>query len=91
MRRPPRLVARLGYDRRALAAQTLLTRVLLPLCHAFCDPQHTLNRVFGLGNPPVALRPGPGHLLALMIMFPPCLFYPAHRLLRWLADRAAAP
>jgi hypothetical protein len=85
------LVARLGYDRRALPAQTLLTWVLLPVCYAFTAPERNLNWVFGLGNPPERLLPGIGHVLVLMIVFPPCLFYPAHRLLGWIAGRAAAP
>jgi len=85
------LVARLGYDRRALPAQTLLTWVLLPVCYAFTGPERNLNWVFGLGNPPAPLLPGVWHVLALMIAFPLCLFWPAHLLLRRLAGRAAAP
>jgi len=83
------LVARLGYDRRALPAQTLLTWVLLPVCYAFTGPERNLNWVFGLGSPPVALLPGIGHVLALMIVSPLCLFYPAHRLLRRIGGPAA--
>jgi hypothetical protein len=76
------LVARLGYDRRALPAQTLMTWVLLPVCYAFTVPERNLNWVFGLGNPPEALLPGVWHVLVLMVAFPLCLFYPAHLMLQ---------
>ena len=85
------LVARLGYDRRALPAQTLLAWVLLPVCYAFTAPERNLNWVFGLGNPPEALLPGMWHVLLLMFAFPLCLFYPAHRLLLRFTARAVRP
>jgi hypothetical protein len=85
------LVARLGYDRRALPAQTLLTWVLLPVCYAFTGPERNLNWVFGFGSPPVALLPGMGHVLSLMVLLPLCLFYPAHRLLYRIGGPADRP
>jgi hypothetical protein len=83
------LVFRLGYDPRALPAQVLMTWVLLPLCYGLTAPERNLNWVFGLGNPPVTLLPGAWHVLVLMVVFPVCLFYPAHILLQRCAVRGA--
>jgi hypothetical protein len=84
------LVARLGYDRRALPAQVLMTWVLLPVCYGFTAPERNLNWVFGLGNPPETLLPGAWHVLVLMVVFPVCLFYPVHRVLRRFTAREPA-
>jgi len=88
------MVYRLGYDRRALAAQTLLTWVLLPFCYLFVDPARNINWVFGPGHPQ-SYVPGWLYLLAMMAGLPVMFYLPVHLLLRKLqwdhhADRLGA-
>ena len=83
------LVYRLGYDARALPAETLLTWVLLVVCYLFTDPERNLNWVFGIGNLPQTWMPGPLFLLLLMAVYPLFIFVPTHLLLR-MAFRARA-
>lgn len=78
------LVYRLGYDSRALRAQILLTWILLPVCYVFTDPDRNINWVFGIGSPPQPWLPGVGHVLLLMLVFPVCLFLPAHLVFKQL-------
>ena len=74
----------LGYDRRALIAQTLLAWVVLPFTYAVTTPQdENINWVRGLGArqtrfPPLAF------LALLMIGFPLCLYLPTHYALKAL-------
>jgi hypothetical protein len=76
------LVSRLGYDPRALPAQSLLTWVLLAVCYLFTDPERNLNWVFGIGGLPQTWMPGPLFLLLLMAAYPLCIFVPTHFLLQ---------
>jgi hypothetical protein len=46
------LVSRLGYDKRALVYQTLLTWVVLIVTYVATDPEKNINWVFGPGNQP---------------------------------------
>jgi hypothetical protein len=76
------LVWRLGYDRRAWAAQSVLALIVLPLCYFLTDPSDNINWVFGLGDQPQTLMP-PGHYLALlMTLFPLAVYLPTHLVLR---------
>ena len=81
------LLVRLGYDGRALWAQTLLTWIVLPVTYLVTDPAHNINLVFGLGTEPqTAIHP----LLYLgmeMILLPVVVCLPGHLLLRRLAGR----
>ena len=83
------LVYRLGYDRRALPAQLLLTWTLLPVCYFFTDTERNLNWVFGIGNPPQPLLPGFWHVLLLMGAISVAVILPTHLLLKRLFCRAA--
>jgi hypothetical protein len=76
------LIYRLGYDPRALPAQTLLTWVVLAVCYLFTDPERNLNWVFGIGDLPQTWMPGPLFLLLLMAAYPLCIFFPTHLLLQ---------
>jgi hypothetical protein len=82
---PPLLlfaVRRLGYDRRALPAQTLLCWILLPLCYFFTPPERDLNWVFGLFDKTQTRIPGGLYLLATMAGYVVFLYGPTHLLLR---------
>lgn len=77
------MLARFGYDRRALAYQTLLLWLVLPLTYAVTDPAKNINWVFGPGEPQTIIAP-PLYLLAMMILLPLCVHWPMHALLRRL-------
>jgi hypothetical protein len=78
------LVARLGYDRRAWAWQSLLAAVVLPATYRLTEPSENVNWVHGLGAP--RPRRHPWIYLALLILsFSLVLYLPPHLLLRaWL-------
>jgi hypothetical protein len=76
------MLARLGYDSRALLVQTALAWVVLPVTYAVTDPAKNINWVFGLGHPPRRRFSPRVHLLALMLGFPLLVYLPAHLLLR---------
>ena len=42
------LMWKLGYDRRAIVAQTVFAWVLLPVCYFFTSPADNVNWVFGV-------------------------------------------
>lgn len=76
------MLYRLGYDRRAWLAATLLCRVVLPATYLFTDPARNINWVFGLGETPQSLLPAPLYLIGLMLLFPFCVYLPTHLLLQ---------
>lgn len=81
---PPTLlwsVSRLGYDRRALAAQTGLAGIVLPVTYAVTEQRKNINWVFGFGRPPRTPVPRPLHLALLMIGLPLLVYRPTHRAL----------
>jgi hypothetical protein len=79
------LVWRLGYDRRAWIAQSLLACVVLPVCYFFTDPVRALNGVFGpSGEHPQTGIPSGWYLLLMMAFYPLCVFLPSHLIFRRL-------
>ena len=76
------MIYRLGYDTRAVYAQTLLIWVLLPACYMATDPARNLNWVFGIGNPPQTWVSEPLYLVLLMLAYPLFVFAPAHFMLK---------
>src|SRR5437660_8330428 len=78
------LVWRLGYDPRAVWAQTLLAWVVLPACYLLTDPAENVNWVFGPGKEPQHAMAPPLYLLLLMAAFPVGVYLPTHLVLRWL-------
>lgn len=77
------MVARYGYDRRALGMQTLVCWIVLVASYFISTRKENINFVFGLGEsePPV---PGPAYFAALMIAMPVLFYLPTHFvLLRW--------
>jgi long-chain acyl-CoA synthetase len=95
-------VWRLGYDRRALPAQTLFALVLLPVCY-FLTPRPpapatnpnaavNLNWVFGPGENTVQTWLAPGWYLALQLAFWPLVIYvPTHWALSRLFKKPGTP
>lgn len=84
------LVWRLGYDPRALLYQTLLGWTILLLTYLLTDPAKNINWVFGPGGAPQQIMPAWLYLLLMLVVFPLCIYWPTHRLLRWLFPSAAA-
>jgi hypothetical protein len=81
------LLFRLGYDRRALLAQTLLTWVVLPLCYLVTDPADNINFAFGPGKDPQTFMPPLLYLTIEMVLMPTVIFLPTHLLLERLFHR----
>jgi hypothetical protein len=81
------LVSRLGYDRRAWIAQTLMAWVVLPVCYCCTEPSDNINWVFGPGQQPQTwMRPGL-YVILLMVFFPLCVYLPTHLALRAMMPR----
>lgn len=76
------LVHRLGYDRRALPAQTLLFWVLLIISRLVTDPSRNINLVHGFGKEPQQWLPPGLYLVLLMVLYPLALYLPAHAMLK---------
>jgi hypothetical protein len=73
---------RLGYDSRALVAQTALAWVVLPLSYRLGDPKvENLNWVFGWTAKPQTRIPPLAYLGLMMVAFPLLIFLPTHLLL----------
>jgi hypothetical protein len=89
------LVWRLGYDRRALAAQTLFAWVTLLLCYLLVpeiDNDHAgnVNKIFGPSDDaPQTWMPPLAWVALLMLAYPLLIYVPTHFLFRFLAPSAA--
>lgn len=83
------LVHRLGYDRRALPAQTLLLWLLLAVSYLAAPPARNINLVHGLGREPQQWLPPSLYLALLMVLYPLILYLPAHALLQRLGKNGA--
>jgi hypothetical protein len=75
------LVHRLGYDRRALLAQTALAWVVLIATYLLSKPADNINWVFGPGSRPQHRLPPLVYLALVMIFFPTVVYLPTHWLL----------
>ena len=78
------LLYRLGYDRRALFAQTLLAWIVLPLSYFLTKPSDNVNWAYGMGGGTQKWMPAPLYLVLLMLAFPLVLYLPTHILLKRL-------
>jgi hypothetical protein len=76
------MVARLGYDAHALAAQTLLTWVLLPATYGLTKPADNINWVYGFGATARTRLPPHAHVALLMVAVPLIVYWPTHLLLQ---------
>jgi hypothetical protein len=77
----------LGYDTRAVYAQTLLIWVVLPVCYLATDPERNINWVFGIGNPPQTWVSGPLYLVLLMCAYPLLVLMPTHFIIKSVFHR----
>ena len=74
----------LGYDPRALPAQTVLAWVILPITYAVTNPKENINWVFGPGGRPQRRLPPRLYLALVLIFFPLIVYVPTHFALRAL-------
>ncbi len=85
------LVARLGYDPRALAAQTVLAWIVLPVTYAVVRPHdENINWVYGLGKRQTRISP-PTYLVLLMLAFPLVVYVPTHFALKAWSSAGTSP
>ncbi len=77
------LIYRLGYDGRALYAQTLAVWIVLPLTYLLTEPADNVNWAFGLGGPQSAFDPLV-YLAFLMVALPLVVCVPTHLVLQML-------
>lgn len=80
-------VAKLGYSRRALVWQTLLTWIVVPLTYLFTEAERNINWVHGpFGQPQDNLDPLL-YLFLLTLLWPLAVYLPVHLLMigwqRW--------
>jgi hypothetical protein len=81
------MVHALGYDARALPAQTALAWVVFPVTYALTDPKENINWVFGPGGEPQRRLPPRLYLLLVLLVFPLIVYVPTHFLLTALFGR----
>jgi hypothetical protein len=80
------LLRRLGYDRRALLAQTLLTWIVLVVTYLVTDPADNINLVFGIRVAPQTWMDPRLYLALEMIALPVVVCLPAHLVLKRLYE-----
>ena len=79
------MVIVLGYDTRALVAQTALAWVVLPLSYLVGDPKvENLNGVFGWSLTPQTRVPPLAHLGLVMLGFALLIYLPTHGVLLYV-------
>jgi hypothetical protein len=87
---PPLLlfsVFRLGYSRRGLLLQTLITWVLFPATYLLADPERNVNWVHGAFGTTDLEMPPLAWILILMAACPLLLYLPTHGLVIFLCRR----
>jgi hypothetical protein len=70
-----------GYDRRALAVQTLLTWIVLPVTYLVTDPAANINWVFGFGKESQTVIHPLLYLALGIILLPVVVYLPGHLVL----------
>lgn len=74
-------VARLGFDRHAIAWQTALTWLVIPLTYLFTDPERNINWVHGpFGQAPQDMLDPLVYLVGLMLLWPLVIYLPVQLL-----------
>lgn len=81
------LLYRIGYDRRALLAQTLLLWIVLPVTYLATDSVENINLVYGFGKEPQTLMHPLLHLVLEMALLPVAIYLPAHMVLQRIFNR----
>src|SRR5262249_27926942 len=64
------MLHRLGYDQHAFFWQTIVALVVLPLSYLTSNPRDNVNWVYGFGENPQRILPGPLFVILLMLLFP---------------------
>jgi hypothetical protein len=82
------LLFRLGYDHRALIAQTLLCWIVFPVSYLVSSPEANINFVYGFGGEPQQWMPPGLFIVFLMLAFPLALYLPMHLVLKMQFIRA---
>ncbi|PYQ41699.1 MAG: membrane-associated protein [Acidobacteria bacterium] len=80
-------VSRLGYDRRAVLAQTALCWIVLHASYLLTSPAENVNWVFGPRAKPQRRLHPIAYLAALMAFFPLAVYWPSHLVLAALFAR----
>jgi CDP-diglyceride synthetase len=80
-------LVRLGYDSRALVAQTVLGELVLVLSYLVTPPSQNINWVFGPGTRPQTRIPRLAYLACVMAFWPALVYWPTHSLLVGLLSR----
>jgi len=75
----------LGYDPRALPAQTALAWAVLVVCYLFTDPRKNINWVFGPGVRPQTWTSPRVYFAIVLLGFPLGVYLPTHLALTYLA------
>lgn len=76
------MLIRLGYDDRALPAQTVLAWVVLPVTWLVSTREKNINYVFGFGSVPQRRMHPLAYLAVLMLFVAVVIYVPTHFLLR---------
>ena len=84
------MLYRLGYDKRAFLAQTLVAAIVLPLSYFFGDPQQNINWVYGFGEKSQTRVPALWFLAFLTLMFPLAIYLPTHLVLDKIFGQASS-
>jgi len=77
-------LTQLGYDPRALSAQTVLGAIVLILSYLLTDPAENTNWVFGPGTKPQRWIAPPVYLAMVIVGFPLVIYWPTHLVLERL-------
>ena len=80
------MVSRLGYDGRALVAQTGLAWIVLPTSYLLTKRSENVNWVYGFGKRPQRWIGSGLYLALLMLAFPVVIYLPTHLILRAVFD-----
>lgn len=71
---------RIGYDRRALLWQCVLTWVVIPASYLFTEAERNINWVHGPFGQPQDTLPALVYLIGLMLLWPLVVYLPVHLL-----------
>jgi hypothetical protein len=82
------MVHRLGYDERALVAQTIVALIVLPLSYRLSEPRENINWVYGFGEIPQTRVSAIWFLIFVILMFPLTIYLPTHFILDQLFSPA---
>ncbi|UCH50222.1 MAG: membrane-associated protein [Betaproteobacteria bacterium] len=84
------LLYRFGYERRALAYQTVLAWLVLLITYLVTEPSANINWIYGFGREPQTWMPERLYLVSLMAGIPLVFYLPTHLVLSKLFTRRSA-